>query len=277
MSALPDSDLVDGVIRETAIAVIMPRFQTLQRSEIDEKTGPHDLVTVADIEAERMLTPRLAALVPGSVVVGEEAVAADASVLKRLQGEGPPVWIIDPIDGTANFAVGMPLFAVMVAYVDGGETRAAWIHDPVRNITFSTQSGAGVWARSAAGTERVRLREPASLAHFSGAPNMRSGTDRELGARIGARSNRIASIMMLRAASQEYMAILEGKMHFAMYQKTLPWDHAAGAMMMVEAGGVSRRFNGAPYRASDAEWLSPLLVAPGEQGWQWLYEGLFKP
>src|SRR5690349_21342761 len=111
---LPDIDRVSAIIREVAEAEILPRFRRLQQSDIREK-GPGDLVTVADEVAERRLTERLRDLVPNSLVLGEEAVAADQRVLGRIFEEDP-VWIIDPVDGTSNFASGKPAFGVIVAY-----------------------------------------------------------------------------------------------------------------------------------------------------------------
>src|SRR5690242_20515707 len=109
---LPDSDRVARLIAETAAAEIMPRFEKLERHEIQEKR-PGDLVTVADLAAERRLSLVLQDLLPGSRIVGEEAVAADPCVLAAL-AEADPVWLIDPIDGTGNFAAGKPIFAVIV-------------------------------------------------------------------------------------------------------------------------------------------------------------------
>ncbi len=92
--SLIDPTRVTGLIREVTEAVILPRFRNLEQGEVKEK-GPNDLVTVADTDAERLLTARLIEMLPGSTVVGEEAVAADAKVLERLKGDAP-VWILDP-------------------------------------------------------------------------------------------------------------------------------------------------------------------------------------
>src|SRR5437879_2711858 len=108
-----DLERVTGLIEETAALEILPRFRKLAAGDIREKE-PGDLVTVADEAAEARLTPLLTALLPGSLVLGEEAAAADPKLLNRLLGDHP-VWVIDPVDGTGNFAAGRPAFAVMVA------------------------------------------------------------------------------------------------------------------------------------------------------------------
>src|ERR1700675_4019087 len=140
---LPDSDKVARLLAEIAAEEVMPYFEKLGRDDIREKK-PGDLVTIADVATERRLTPLLTDLLPGSRVVGEEAVAADPGVLDAL-ADTAPVWLLDPIDGTANFAAGTPIFAVMVALVREGETVMSWIHDPVTRRTASAVAGEGAW------------------------------------------------------------------------------------------------------------------------------------
>jgi fructose-1,6-bisphosphatase/inositol monophosphatase family enzyme len=97
-------DEVGELVRATARTAVLPRFRRLAAGEITEK-APGELVTVADREAEDLLSAGLLRLLPGSVVVGEEAVADDPAVLRRLAADGP-VWLVDPLDGTRNFATG---------------------------------------------------------------------------------------------------------------------------------------------------------------------------
>src|SRR5262245_52401902 len=113
MSVAIDLESVDELIRAVAAEQILPRFRRLASHEVHEKS-PGNLVTIADVEAERALTRELRQRLPGSVVVGEEAVAADPQVLDLLGGEAP-VWILDPVDGMMNFTRSVARFAVMVA------------------------------------------------------------------------------------------------------------------------------------------------------------------
>ena len=271
-----DMDAVRQLIEEAAKVTITPRFRLLKREDVDLKTGPHDVVTIADKDAEAYLTPRLQALLPGSSVVGEEAVSGDEGIMEALRRPGS-TWLIDPVDGTANFAVGNALFAVMVALVHDGDAVASWIHDPVRRITAMAQKGKGAWMHEADGSRRKLVTpKPASLAHLSGAPNIRYG-EREFAARIAHRIDRTAGVLILRCAGQEYMAIAEGHMHYAVYNRAMPWDHAAGCLLISEAGGVARRLDGSLYRAADKPWGSSLIPACGEEQWNWLKTGLFDP
>lgn len=120
---------VEEAVRKAAAAEITPRFRQLAAHEIVEKNGPHDLVTVADRAAEEYLTASLTTLLPGSVVVGEEAVHADPAVYEELQGDAP-VWIVDPVDGTRQFVRGEPGFCSLVALARRGELLASWTFAP---------------------------------------------------------------------------------------------------------------------------------------------------
>ncbi len=92
------ADDVSEAVRKAAAQEILPRRRRLAAHEVDEKAGPHDLVTDADRKAEQFLTEALSALLPGSVVVGEEAVHANPATYEAIRGEAP-VWIVDPVDG----------------------------------------------------------------------------------------------------------------------------------------------------------------------------------
>jgi fructose-1,6-bisphosphatase/inositol monophosphatase family enzyme len=268
MPRLPDAERVAAIIAEVAAEAVVPRFRALVAGEVSEKTGPADIVTVADLEAERLLSQRLGALAPAAAVVGEEAVAARPELVGALKERGA-AWLIDPVDGTANFAAGLPLFAVMVAYVVDGRAVDAWIHDPLRGVTAIAERGGGAWAEG----RRLAMAKRASLGHMTGAVNFRFG-DRALVARMAARADRIGSVLILRCAGQEYLALLEGRLDFAIYHRVMPWDHAPGALLVAEAGGETRRLDGERYEAAADPWRSPLLVAPDAERWQWIYDGL---
>src|SRR4051812_38447826 len=111
-------DAVGALVREAADVAIRPRFRRLADADVRFKS-PGDLVTVADYESEKLLTAGLTALLPGSSVLGEEAAADDPRLLARAAAAGD-VWVVDPLDGTKNFAAGHGPFAVMVALLRGG-------------------------------------------------------------------------------------------------------------------------------------------------------------
>lgn len=274
-----DIDLarVDRLIRDVAAAEILPRFCRLAAHEVHEKS-PGSLVTVADLEAEKVLTPALAALLPGSLVVGEEAVAHDALVLDRLGGEAP-VWIIDPVDGTMNFTKSNPRFCVLVALAQHGKVQAGWIHDPVRGATAFAAQGSGAWLVERDGAKRRLHRpDPPPLA------KMRGGISGRIQAKIGdrgrardivLRSGRLGPVEWINCAGQEYLDLIEGRLDYVIFGRTWPWDHAAGAIVYREAGGEVAYTDGVtpdevPY--SPLRRAGPLLIAPSSSRWREIRE-----
>lgn len=249
MSPRLDPDRIAGIIREAAQAEILPRFGHLAAGDIREKK-PGQLVTEADVAAEAVLSRRLTDLLPGSTVVGEEAVDADPDLLRRLEGQGV-VWVIDPVDGTANFAQGNPRFAVIIALVVNGITRAGWIHDPVPDRMVIAEAGQGAWMAG----RRLSVLPHAPLDSLRGSVK-RSGRLSSLVAQVGRKGS----------AAHDYLDLVTDELHFAHFKKLMPWDHAAGVLIHAEAGGYGRLLNAQPYQPVFCR--AGLLLAPSEQSWR---------
>ncbi len=264
---LPDIDRVCALIRGVAQSDILPYFRNLPEGGVRRKTGPTDLVTLADEAAERALTAGLTALLPGSTTLGEEAASADPAILERLHGDAP-VWVIDPVDGTLNFAGGRPLFAVIVALVRGCETLAGWIHDPCdgRMATAVKGQGARIDGRPA------RVAPAVPLEAMTGALSTRF-CEESLGRQLAERGRALGPPACLASAAQEYLRLLDGRSHFSLYHRLMPWDHAAGVLMHAEAGGHAALLDGTPYRP--AALGGGLLLAPDRASWQALHRHLF--
>jgi len=234
----PDSEHVIQIIRKTAEIEILPRFRSLLDGDIREK-NPGDLVTVADIESEKRLTRELMTLYPGSVVVGEEACEEDPDVVDRLNGDAP-VWIVDPVDGTHNFAHGKECFAVIVCLVHKQITRSAWIYDPIKNVMIQAHDGKGAWD----GDQKIEY--PSAKIPVS---SMRGGLPAPLQKKMkGLYAEGVADVpeefIYYRCAGQEYSALARGEIQFLRFAKKLkPWDHAAGVLIHHEAGGYSATRN----------------------------------
>lgn len=241
---------VSTLIAEVAHEAIMPRFKQLKAGDIDEKT-PGEVVTVADRDAEAMLTTRLAGLVPGSRIVGEEACAKDISLLAKL--DDGLVWLVDPLDGTSNFIDGHPPFSTMVALLVDGETRMAWISDPLSEQLVTAELGGGAWVNGtrlevSGAVPKARELSGAILHRFLPADLKVSILDRAGG--LG------SALPGTRSAGAEYPAIAVCEQHFALFWRTLAWDHAPGALVLSEAGGKVARLDGRAYRpSSDASGL----------------------
>ncbi|BBK31958.1 fructose-1,6-bisphosphatase/inositol monophosphatase family enzyme [Stella humosa] len=260
-----DVPAVAGIIAAVAAEEIVPRFRRLATGDIREKK-PGDLVTVADEATEHALDRRFRDLMPGSVVVGEEAVAKDAGILARIEEEAP-AWIIDPVDGTANFAAGLPLFAVMVSLAWKGQAIAAWIHDPLTGVMVTAERGEGAWMAG----QRLKVAASNDVASMSGAVSFRYGK-RPLIRKIAGRTERVGSVFQLRCAGQEYLALTRAQSHFSLYHRLMPWDHAAGQLIHTEAGGVSARLDGSAYRPSHLD--GGLLLAPDQASWDAIHRVL---
>jgi fructose-1,6-bisphosphatase/inositol monophosphatase family enzyme len=266
MTGLYSQVLVHGVIqamREVADAVIVPRFRQLAAHQIKSKTYPGDMVTIADEESERMLGPRLNALIEGSRVIGEEAAFADPTLFDLLQGSDP-VWIIDPIDGTANFVNGVAAFAVIIALVHGGETQAGWIYEPLEGRTLWAARGKGAWrtAPHVTGKEPQHQRIRIAPAGDALEDMVAAMHNKDLGVLRG----KFARNIRLGSAAHDYWALAEGRCQVLAYRKLKPWDHAAGLLIHEEAGGYNRLLSGERYTPALRDQMG-LLCAPTEAVW----------
>jgi len=262
-------DRLGQLIREVAQAEIATRFRRLAPSDVIGKPSaedPNDLVTAADRAAEAALTKRLPALVPGSTVVGEEAVAADPRVLERLRGAAP-VWVVDPLDGTKNFAAGQGPFGTMVALVERGVLLASGIYLVEKDQLFLAERGLGAFIDGV----RITPRAPVSGV-LTGTTTVRL-MPAELAAPIVARAVAHRQIPSAVCAAHEYTQIAAGLKDYTLYYRLLPWDHAPGALLVREAGGVVRHPDGRDYDLFDPS--EPTLAAPDEPTWQRARNDLF--
>ncbi|MDJ0942128.1 MAG: inositol monophosphatase [Kiloniellales bacterium] len=259
---------VTRVLLETAAEEVLPRFRSLDEEDKRIKAGG-EVVTVADEAAERRLTQRLRALLPGSLVVGEEAAAADPEVFANLARD-EAVWLIDPIDGTTNFAEGVPVFAMMLALVERGEICAAWIHDVPGERTGVAERGSGSWIEG----HRLQVAAAAALGEMTGTLHAGQFGGSELRERIRAKRGKLGAIRSLRCAGAEYLRLAAGEMHYSLFTKLMPWDHAPGVLLHAEAGGYAWTAEDRPYSPRRRESRG-LLLAPDEASWRLLHEELY--
>lgn len=241
---------VEEAVRKAAAAEIMPRFRQLAAHEVDQKAGPHDLVTDADRLAEKYLTEVLGALLPGSVVVGEEAVDADPASYEALQGDAP-VWIVDPVDGTRQFVHGDPGFCTLVALAQKGVLLASWTYAPARDQLATAIRGKG------AHLDGVRLRSGApdpgrDLRVATSHPDYT--TDEQKRDLLGLWTEGIEP-RPCGSAGLEYLAVARGELDATAFSWELAWDHAAGVLLVEEAGGAHLTRAGEPFRITGGNAL----------------------
>ena len=249
---------VSALMRDVAARIVMPRFRQLDRSEIMEK-GPDDLVTIADRESEVALAEGLTKLLPDARMVGEEACAADPALADRV-GEGL-VWIVDPIDGTHNFAHGNPPFAIMIALADGGRTEAGWILDPLSGRMIHAARGGGAYVDESPAVSRGSGEaKPVAGLSFTFLPGDIRGA-------VEARAaGALTCVPIPRCAGEQYPRIMQGQNDVALFWRTMVWDHAPGALILTEAGGKVARFDGTPY--SVGQTGTGLIAAATPELWE---------
>jgi fructose-1,6-bisphosphatase/inositol monophosphatase family enzyme len=266
-----DLGAVEALLREAARAEILPRFRRLSGDAVRMKSGALDLVTDADEAAERVIAAGLAARFPGALVLGEEAASREPALLERLAG-APLAFVVDPVDGTWNFAHGVPLFGVMCAALRDGETIAAWIHDPLGDDTAIAARGQGASLLRADGSRQaLRAAAPAPLGEMIAAVSWMYLPEPRR-SQVAARLTRLATTVQYRCAAHEYRLLAAGAIHGALYNKLMPWDHLPGELLLREAGGHAARFDGSAYRAGMTS--GGLLCAPDAASWAALLEAL---
>lgn len=264
---ISDQDILflGDCVREAAQAEIMPRFRNLGAADVSEKTSAIDLVTQADLLAEHRITAALRERFPAALIVGEEAYDADRSVVPAL-ADAELAFVIDPVDGTFNFAAGLPVFGTILAVTVRGETVAGIIHDPVLGDTVTAIKGAGtLLMRQNGQSTKLKVAEPASLNQMVGGMSW-GHMDEPDRSRICANMAKIRMTFAFNCSAYEYWMVASGKLHFIGHTKLMPWDHLAGVLAHQEAGGHTAKFDGTPYRPG--ETTGGIISAPDKESWQ---------
>ena len=244
------SAAIHTIVREAAGQAILPRYQALGRHEIITK-AVDDVVTVADREAEAILSEGLARLLPEAAIVGEEAAHADPAVLDRL-GDAL-CWIIDPLDGTNNFAAGKPPFGILIALAEKGETVGGWIYDCLTGRFCHALKGKGAWIDGEPLRARPSGQEPpiAAISLIFADPARRAALQAHI-------APHYALVDIPRCAAEQYPRLALGQNDVSVFERTLAWDHAAGVLLLNEAGGKAARPDGSEYRVD--RHLEPGLI-----------------
>ncbi|MEP2989057.1 MAG: inositol monophosphatase family protein [Parasphingorhabdus sp.] len=249
---------VVALLEQVSREIILPRFQNLKASEIEEKS-PGDLVTIADKLSEERLSEGLRKFLPEAAIIGEEACAEDPSLLQHLSDD--IVWIIDPIDGTGNFAAGKPPFGIIIALAEADETIAGWMYDPIRKRICHSYKGQGSFVNG----DRVFTNSK-----HQGKPKAALATGfmtEEQRAKTIAQSEPNYKILPIpRCCAEQYPLLVSGDHHVTIFERTLAWDHAAGILFLNEAGGKACRWDGSPYRPSND--TTGLLGASSPELWE---------
>lgn len=224
-----DTARITDIIRHVAATEVMPRFKNLAAGDIREK-NPGDFVTVADEASEKLLGELLTAALPGSRVVGEEAVAKNLGVLETLKGD-MPVWVVDPIDGTYNFSHNRSKFGILVALVHRGITQYGFAYDAPGNRMAVAQLGSGA---EMDGKKLAVARRGDDLAQLvcqgGGAQAWHFDPIRP----------KFKDVVNNRCSLHDFMDMYTGQSDCVVHiNRATPWDHAANVLIAGEAGGVT--------------------------------------
>lgn len=256
MSAI-DSEIL-ALMQLVTEKAIMPRFRNLSEGEVEDKGG-NDPVTIADKESEALLREGLSAIDPTIDFVGEEAAHADPAVLDNL---GAACWIVDPVDGTRNFAHGKPPFGVIIARAEGGVTQSGWLYDCLSGRFCAAHRGKGAFVNGESVTSRSTGKTPpvAAISLIFMEEERRQSTRRHIAPKY-----ELVDIPF--CAAEQYPRLGLGQNDVSIFERTLAWDHAAGALWLEEAGGKVARPDGSPYRVD--EWdRKGLIGASTPQLWK---------
>ncbi|MFC4291165.1 inositol monophosphatase family protein [Sphingorhabdus arenilitoris] len=245
----------------------MPGFTSLRASDILHKS-PGEVVTVVDRDAEIFLAEGLSKIDPSGRVLGEEAASEFPELMEKL--DSGRVWIVDPIDGTANFAAGNKPFGVMIALAVDGVVEAGWIYDPATRRLCSAKRGAGAFVNQQ--SIEVRIADNPKPV-ISLASQFMPEWQRKA---VSAHCENWAEIVPIpRCAAAHYPRICLERDDAALFQRTLPWDHAAGALFLQEAGGYVTRWDGSEYHFHDGK--SGIIAAASKQSWELAIANLICP
>ena len=201
-------------------------------------------VTDADLAMQDALRAALTALWPGVPLLGEEMSAEEQNALMRAEAaapDGPGLWVLDPLDGTSNFAAGVPAFGPSLAWIQGGKVRLGVVHDVMRDETFTAALGAGAWLDGAplrCPRPSRALRSAIGCIDFKRLPH-------ELAARLATRPP-YASQRALGSVALEWCWVAAGRFQVYLHGAQGLWDYAAGCLILAEAGGSSSTLAGEP-------------------------------
>ncbi len=268
-----------SIVRRAGQEIVMPNFRQLSAADVETKSSVTDLVTIADKASETFITQEIQLAFPDWEIVGEEAVAEDTSTTDKIATADTCV-IIDPIDGTWNYAHGLSDFGIILAVVVKGITRFGLLYDPVNDDWIYANLGEGAFFQRTALNEKRQHQTPSQaplalkitaepdLDKLTGimSVNAYKGQKKQDFALKASRFVRINNMPSCPA----YRQIAQGHFNFSLTYKMLPWDHAAGVLIHTEAGGICRTLDGQEYNPAMLE--GEMLAAQSEEQWQALAE-----
>jgi myo-inositol-1(or 4)-monophosphatase len=227
-------ELLREIVTCAAREELLPRFARVKRG----RKADGSVVTEADLLVQQRIAAELPARWPDAVFLGEEMTAAEQ---ESLLNTDKPLWCLDPLDGTGNFAAGIPFFSVSLALLDRGRVMAGIVYDPVRDECFSALRGRGAKLNDtplSAVRTGLTLQQATGLIDFKRLP-------RELAVRLVSEIP-YTSQRSFGSVALDWCWIAAGRCHVYLHGRQNIWDYAAGHLILQEAGGHSMTLSGEP-------------------------------
>lgn len=225
------------------------RRATRPRRVLRVKSSTADILTATDLAVEAMIRERLAIRHPDHVIVGEEA--GDPGVLDLDR----PTWFVDPVDGTTNYFHGMPHYACALAFWDRGDLQLGVVADVARRRVYWAEAGRGAYE----GRRRLRVSGTRSIARSvlaTGFPPSRATDPDNNLAEFAAVVNDTRDVRRLGCAGIDMSWVAAGRLQAYWEQRCGPWDWAAGALLVREAGGRVTTYDGGDWLPGDGDLIA---------------------
>lgn len=248
------------IIREAAKQELLPRFQQIGHSLKSDGS----IVTEADLAMQHRMIDVLQQRGPQIPVLGEEMTPEQQQQLLDNSEEG--LWLLDPLDGTSNYAAGIPYFCVSLALMRKGEVELAIIYDPLRDETFSAEKGKGAWF-----DDDVLVAPKASRPLKQGIAliDLKRLTP-ELAAKVASQPP-YSSQRNLGSGALDWCYVATGRVDVYLHGGQKLWDYAAGQLILAEAGGYSSTLQGERVLVNRLGQRSVVAAADGDNFGEWLY------
>jgi myo-inositol-1(or 4)-monophosphatase len=226
-------------IQTAAREELLPRFARVERGI----KADGSFITEADLAVQVRIEDYLRLHWPEVAFLGEEM---EAEAQKALMTSGQPFWCLDPLDGTSNFAAGIPYYAVSLALISEGRSQLGIVYDPSRDECFSAQAGQGAIINDEAlntVATGLDLNQTTALIDFKRLPP-------ELAARL-VTERPYASQRSFGGVALDWCWLAAGRCHIYLHGRQNLWDYAAGLLVFSEAGGLSTNLDGTPLFVND--------------------------
>ena len=212
------------------------------------KSSVYDWVTKADLESEKAIISLLSEEFPEYGFLAEES--------GERKGNGH-VWVIDPIDGTNNFASGIPYFCISIALARDKQLLCSVVFDPTRKDLFHAEKGKGAFLNG----RKIHVSKRTKLEEFTVVSSMRSGLKKEESWRVKQKRfadlyKSVRSIRMFGASELDLSYLAAGRLEAFVAYHTMPWDAAAGALLVREAGGIATNEKNKPWQLNDPVFIA---------------------